>query len=79
MDPKDIFGDEDLKNLKVGECMEMSMNVSGHGESVEGMKILACRTKKDTIKMKMKIPDEEDVEFTMEMGKRKMHKEGFGK
>lgn len=79
MNLHDLFGKKDFDDLKIGECIEVSMKATGIDE--RGDVMLVCRTKDDTIKMKSGLMFEEDEDLGMEitMKKRPIKKGDFKK
>ena len=76
----DLFKKDNLNfdNLKEGECVELSMagtDEDGRTEEIEIM--LACRTDKDTVKIKTEM--DEELQMEMMMKKRPMKKSDFNK
>jgi len=76
----DLFKKDTLNfdNLEEGECVELSMagtDEDGRTEEIEVM--LACRTDKDTVKIKTEM--DEEMQMEMMMKKRPMKKGDFKK
>jgi len=65
-------------NLKEGECVELSVAGTDEDGRTEEMEVmLACRTDKDTVKIKTEMDEELQVEMMMK--KRPMKKDDFKK
>ena len=70
---ENLLGKKDFDDLKVGECIEIKGKIGKEEEAV----MLACRTDKNTVKMKGAWDEEDEENVVMEMKKRPLKKSDF--
>lgn len=65
-----------FEDLEVEECIEFSMTIKEDGMEEKEILFVACRTDKNTVKIKSDILDE-DIMLEMKFKKRPMTEEDF--
>lgn len=68
--------DIDFDKLDEGECIELSVSGTEDGKRESALAFLACRTDKDTIKIKSDMMDDE-IKMEMVLKKRPLKKKDF--